>query len=89
MVESCDKTWSTGGQNGKSLQNSCCENLISGMRRQKDMTPEDEPPRSEDVQDTTGEEQNTITNNSRMNEAAVPKQKWCPVVEVSGGESKV
>jgi len=53
------------------------------------MTPEDEPPRSEDVQDTTGEEQNTIKNNFRMNEAAVPKQKWCPVVEVSGGESKV
>ena len=62
---------------------------MSGMRRQKDRTPEDEPPRSEDVQDTPWEEQNAITNNSRMNEAAVPKQKWCPGVEVSGSESKV
>ena len=80
---------STGGGTGKSLQNSCCENLISGMRRQKDMTPEDEPPRSEDVQDTTGEEQRSITNSSRKNEAAGPKQKQCSDGNVSGGESKV
>ena len=30
-----------------------------------------------------------ITNSSRKNEVVGPKQKWCPVVDVSGGESKV
>ena len=40
------------------------------MKGQKDMTPKDESPRSEDVQYATGEEQRRITNNPRMNEAA-------------------
>ena len=31
----------------------------------------------------------TVTNNSRKNEAAGPKQKQCSVVDESGGESKV
>ena len=30
-----------------------------------------------------------ITNSSRKNEAAGPKQKWCSVVDVFGGEGKV
>ena len=34
----------------------------------------------------TGEE---WRNNSRKNEEMQPKQKQCPVVDVSGGESKV
>ena len=37
------------------------------------------------VQYATGEEQR---NSSRRNEEAKPKQKQCPVVDVSGGESK-
>ena len=56
------------------------------MKRQKDMTPEVEPLRSEDVQYTTGEEQR---NSSRKNEEAEPKWKRYSVVDVSGGESKV
>ena len=45
MVNISDKTWSTGGGNGKTLRYSCCENPMNSMKRQKDMTPEDEPPR--------------------------------------------
>ena len=53
------------------------------------MTPEDEPPRSEGVQYATGEEQRAITNSSRKNEAVGTKQERHPVVDVSGGESKI
>ena len=59
------------------------------MQRQKDMTLKDEhpaPPRLVDVQYATGEEGR---NSSRRNEEAEPKQKQCPAVDVSGGESKV
>ena len=56
MVESSDKTWSTGEGNGKSLQYSCLENPMNRMKRQKDMTLEDEPPRSVGIQYDTGEE---------------------------------
>jgi len=57
MVESSDKMWSTGEGNGKPLQCSCLENLMNSMKREKDMTPEDEHPRSVGVQYATGEEQ--------------------------------
>ena len=42
MVDSSDKTWSTGEENGKSLQYSCLENPMNSMKRQKDMTLKDE-----------------------------------------------
>ena len=42
MVESSDKTWSTGEGNGKPLQYSCLENPINRMKRQKDRTLEDD-----------------------------------------------
>ena len=48
---------------------------MNGMKRQRDMTPEDKPLRLEGVQYATGEEQRAITNSSRKNEAAGPKQK--------------
>ena len=35
-----------------------------------------------------GEEQRAITNSSRKNEVAEPKQKCHSVVDVSGGENK-
>ena len=47
---------SPGEESGKSLQYSCLENSMNCIKRQKDMTPEDEPPRSECVQYATGEE---------------------------------
>ena len=45
------------------------------MKRQKDMTLEDEPPRLEGVHYATGEEWRTITNSCRKNEVAGPKWK--------------
>ena len=54
--ERSDKTWSTAGRNGKPLQYSCCKNPMDSMKRQKDMTPEDEPPRLGRVQYAPGEE---------------------------------
>ena len=59
------------------------------MVRQIAITLEDEHPRSEGVYYATREEQRAITNSSRENEVAGPKQKRCSVVDVSGGESKV
>ena len=59
------------------------------MKRQKDMTPQDKLPWSEDVQYASGEEWKAITNNSRKNEVAGPKSKRRPLVDVPGGESKV
>ena len=38
MVESSNKTWSTGEGNGKPLQYSCLENPMNSMKRQKDRT---------------------------------------------------
>ena len=46
IVKSSDKVWSTGGGNGKPPQYTCCENAMNSMKRQKDMTLEDEPPKS-------------------------------------------
>ena len=83
MVESSDKTWSTGEVNGKPLQYSCFENP---MKRQKDTTPKYEVPRSVGVQYATGEE---WRNNSRKNEKMEPKQKQHPLVDVTGDGSKV
>ena len=62
---------------------------MNSMKRQKDTTPEDKPLRSEGIQYATGEEWRAIINSSRKNETAGPKGKWCLVVDVPGGESKV
>ena len=48
---------------------------MNSMKRQTDMTPEDEPPRSEEVLYASGEEWMAITKSSRENEGAGPKQK--------------
>ena len=86
MVESSDKTWSTGEENSKPLQHSCLENSMNGRKRQKDMTLKDELPRSVGAQYATGEE---WRNNSRKNGEMEPKQKQCPAVDVTGDGSKV
>ena len=41
MVESPDKTWSTGEGNGKPLQDSCLENPMNSMKRQKEEIEEE------------------------------------------------
>ena len=45
------------------------------MKKQKDITSEDEPSRLENVQYAPGEEWSVIANSSRKNEADGPKQK--------------
>ena len=59
---------------------------MNSMKRQKDMTLKDEFPRLLGAQYAIQEEQR---NSSRKNEGAEPKQKQHPVVDVSGGESKI
>ena len=86
MVESSDKTWSTGEGNGKPLQYSCLENPTNSMKRQKDRALKDELPRSVGVQNATGDQ---WINNSRKNERTEPKEKQHPVVDVTGDRSKV
>ena len=67
MVESSDKTWSTGEGNGKPLKNSCLENSMNSMKRQKDRTLKDELPRSVGAQYATGEEwRNDFRKNEEM-----------------------
>ena len=56
MVESSDKTWSTGEGNGKPLQYSCLENLMDNMKRQNGRTLKYELPRSVGAQYVTGDQ---------------------------------
>ena len=72
--------------NGKPPQYSCLENPVNSMKRQKDMTLNDELPRSVGGQYATGEE---WKNNSRNYEEMEPKQKQCPVVDVTDDGSQV
>ena len=91
MVESSDKMWPTGEGNGKPLQYSCLENPMNSMKRQ--ITPENEPPRSEGVHHATGEEWRTVTNSSRRKEASGQSgndaQLWmCLVMKVNSDAVK-
>ena len=85
MVESSDKTWSTGEENSKSLQYSCLENPTNSMKRQKDRTLKDELPRRVGAQYATKDQ---WRNNYGKNEETEPKQKQHPVVDVAGDGSK-
>ena len=80
MVESSDKTWSTGEGNGKPLQYSCLENPMNSMKMQKDRTLKDELPRSMGTKYATGDQ---WRSNSRKNEEMGPKQNQHPVVDVT------
>ena len=86
MVESFDKTWSTGEGNGKPLQYSCLENPINSMKMQNDKILKGELPGSVGTQYATGYQ---WRNNSRKNEMMEPKQKEYPSVNVTGDRSKV
>ena len=86
MVERSDGMWSTGEGNGKPLQYFCLANPMNSMKRQKDRTLKDELPRTVGAQYAT-EDQWRI--NSRKNEETEPKQKQHPVVDGTGGGSKV
>jgi len=70
MVESSDKTRSTGEGNGRPLQYSCLENPMNSMKRQKDRTRKDEFPKSVGAQYAAGDQ---CRNNSRKNKEMEPK----------------
>ena len=77
MVESSDKTWSTGEGNGKPLQYSCIENPINTMKRQKDKTLKDEFPRSVGAQYATGEQwRNNSKRIKRWSQSKNNTQLW-------------
>ena len=59
---------------------------MNTMKRQRDRTLKDELPRLVDVQYATEKERK---NNSRKNKETEPKQKQCPVVDMTGDGSKV
>ena len=76
---------STGEGNGKPVQNSCLENLMSSMKRQNDRILKKELPMSVSTKYATGDQ---WRNNSRKNEGMEPKQKQYPAVDVTGDRSK-
>ena len=84
-AESSDRMCSTGEGNGKVLQYSCLEKSVNSMKRQKDRTLKDELPRSVGAQYVTGDQ---WRKNSRKNDETEPKQKQCPVMDVTGDGSK-
>ena len=86
MVESSEKTGSTGGGTSKPLQYSCLENPMNSRKRQNDRIPKEELPRPVGAQYATGDQ---WTNNSRKNEGMEPKQNQHLVVDVTGDRSKV
>ena len=86
MVESSDKTWSTGEGNGKPLQYSFLQNPMNSMKRQKDRTLKDALPRLVGAQYATGD---NWRNKSRKNEEMEPELKQHPVVDVTGDRSEV
>ena len=78
---------SPGGDHVSPLQYSCLENQPHEQyRRQNDRTLKDELPRSVGAQYATGDQ---WRNNSRKNEGMEPKQKQHPVVNETGGGSRV
>ena len=56
------------------------------MKRQKDRTLKDKLPRSVGAKYATGDQ---WRNNSRKNEGMEPKKEQHPVVDVTGGRSRV
>ena len=86
IVESSDKTWSTGEENVKPLQYSCLKNPMNSMKREKDMTLKDELLRLVGAQYATGDQ---WRNNSRKNEQTESKQKQTQLCECDWWWSKV
>ena len=66
--------WSIGERNSNLLKYSCLEISMDNMKRQKDMMPEDKPPKSKGIQCSTGEEQKASNNSPSKNEEDGPKQ---------------
>ena len=84
MVESSDKTQSTGERDGKPLQYSCLENPMNSMKRQKDTTLKDEPPRLVGVQLLLEKSRETAPEGmKRLTQSRNNTQLWmCLVVKL-------
>ena len=76
MVESSDKTWSTGEGNGKQLQYSCLENPMNSMKRQKDRTLKDELPKLVGTQYATGDHGEIRERRKRQSQSKNNTQLW-------------
>ena len=86
MVETADRTWSTGEGNGKPLQYSCLENSVNSMKRPNARILKEELPRSVEpnmLLEISGE----ITP-ERMKGWSQRKKEY-PAVDVTGDRSKV
>ena len=83
MMESSDKTWSTGEGNGKPHQHSYIPFMYEKAKR---YDTERWTPRKVGAQYANGEQ---WRNNSRMSEKMEPKWKQDPVVDVTGDGTKV
>ena len=92
IVKSSDKTQSIycGERNGSPVQDSCLENPMDSMTRQKDMMLENKQPLPPGWKVSIMLLGRTESNSNRSskNETAGPKWEWCSTVGVSGGESK-
>ena len=86
MVERSDRAWSSGEGNGKPLQYSCLENPMTSMKMHNDKISREELPRSVGAQYATGDQ---WKNNYRKNKGMEPKKNQYPVVDVTGGRSKI
>ena len=83
MVESSDKTWSTGEGNAKPLQYSCLDNPMNSMKRQKDRTLKEELPRLVGAQYAVGESgEITPEKMKRQSQSENNTQLWMLVMEV-------
>ena len=77
MVESSDKTWSTGEGNGKPSQYSCFDNPMNNMKRQKDRMLKDESPRLVGAKYATGDQQrNTLERMKGWSQSKNNTQLW-------------
>ena len=85
MVESSDKTCSTGERNGKPLQYSCLENPMNNMKRQKERTLKDKLPRSVGAQYATGDQWRILQKEWRDG----AKAKTHSIADMTGDGSKV
>ena len=90
MLESSDKIWSTGGP-WQTTPVYYSENAMNSIKRQNDMTPKHEFPRTEGVQQATGEEgaQGQGHWPWRKNEVTRLKHKHCLVMHMYGGDNNV
>ena len=89
IVQSSDKTWSTGEVNGKPLQHSCFGNPMDSMKRQKDITLKHEFLRLVGDQYAAGEEWKiTPERMKQLSQSGNTQLGMCLVVKVKSNAVK-